>query len=298
MLPEPSIELVRSVIVELFKLLPLILFVALMAGWLASSQLADRVRDTLDSRPWHAIVFAGLIGAITPVCGIASIPLVAALLRQGIPMAAAMAFWLSSPVTDPGMLILTAGILGWPFAIGKLLAALLLGLVAGAVMQGLSCWKPQTNWVREGALLQLSMNSCDSSAPSRFIDEAKATFSLVVRWLAFALTLEAIVRAHLGETDFSILTTVESAWAVPLAVAVGGPLYIEGYAALPLLRGLIEMGLTKGAAMAFLMSGATISLYSAIAVWSLVRPSIFGLYLTLGIVGALIAGWMTDIVML
>ncbi|NYS76358.1 MULTISPECIES: permease [Halomonadaceae] len=298
LLPEPSIELARSVIVELFKLLPLILFVALMAGWLASSQLADRVRNTLDSRPWHAIVFAGLIGAITPVCGIASVPLVAALLRQGIPMAAAMAFWLSSPVTDPGMLILTAGILGWPFAIGKLLAALLLGLVAGAVMQGLSCWKPQTHWVREGALLQVSTNSCDSSAPSRFIDEAKATFSMVVRWLAFALTLEAMVRAHLGETGFSILTTVDSAWAVPLAVAVGGPLYIEGYAALPLLRGLIDMGLTPGAAMAFLMSGATISLYSAIAVWSLVRPAIFGLYLTLGIVGALIAGWMTDLVML
>ncbi|MCP1364695.1 permease, partial [Halomonas sp. BBD48] len=252
---------------------------------------------TLDSRPWHAIFFAALIGTVTPVCGIASVPLVAALLRQGIPIAAAMAFWLSSPITDPGMLILTAGILGWPFAIGKLLAALLLGLVAGVVAQILSYWKPQSRWVREGALQQSATSSCDLSAQSRFVAEAKATFGLVVRWLAFALTLEALVRVHLGDVGYSILTAANSVWAVPVAVAIGGPLYIEGYAALPLLRGLIDMGLTLGAAMAFLISGAAISLYSAIAVWSLVRPAIFGLYLTLGIVGALVAGWVTDMAM-
>lgn len=118
-----------------------------------------------------------------------------------------------------------------------------------------------------------------------------------MRWLAFALTAEAIVRAHLGNAGYSVLTTVESVWTVPLAVAIGGPLYIEGYAALPLLRALIDIGLTPGAAMAFLISGAAISLYSAIAVWSLVRPTIFGLYLFLGIVGALVAGWVTNIVM-
>ncbi|MEA3252260.1 MAG: permease [Pseudomonadota bacterium] len=296
--PEPGTELLRSVLGELVKLLPLIAFVALMAGWLASSALANRLRNTLGSRPWHAIFFAALIGAATPVCGIASVPLVAALLRQGVPIAAAMAFWLSSPITDPGMLILTAGILGWPFALGKLLAALLLGLVAGVVAQILSYWKPQSRWVREGALQHGATTSCDSIAKSHFINEAKATFALVVRWLAFALTLEALARTHLGSAGYSILTAVDSVWAVPLAVAIGGPLYIEGYAALPLLRGLIDMGLTPGAAMAFLISGAAISLYSAIAVWSLVRPAIFGLYLILGIVGALVAGWVTDIVLI
>lgn len=297
LLPELRTELIRSVLEELIKLLPLVFFVALMAGWLASSKFAERVRTMLDSRPWHAIFFAGLIGAITPVCGIAAVPLVAALLRRGVPLAAAMAFWLSSPITDPGMLILTAGILGWPFAAGTLLAAILLGLFAGVITQGLSYWKPQSQWVRERATEQSAILFCDSSARSRFVAEGKATFALVMRWLAFALTAEAIVRAHLGNAGYSVLTTVESVWAVPLAVAIGGPLYIEGYAALPLLRALIDIGLTPGAAMAFLISGAAISLYSAIAVWSLVRPTIFGLYLILGIVGALVAGWVTNMVM-
>ena len=47
----------------------------------------------------------------------------------------------------------------------------------------------------------------------------------------------------------------DSALAVPLAVVVGGPAYIDGYAALPLTRALLEHGMSSGAAMAFLVSG-------------------------------------------
>ncbi len=293
--PEPRLELAWGVIVELLRLLPLILIVAVLAGWLAASELAQRFRGWLTSRPGRAILTASLIGAVTPVCGIASVPLVAALLRQGVPVAAAMAFWLSSPITDPGMLLLTAGILGWPFAAGKLLGAFLLGIGAGAVVQGICHWSPQTRWVRQEALEQDAPGSSDTGCRVHFLAESTATFLLVLRWLAFALTLEALVRSHLGDAGFIAMASVEGSWAVPLAVAIGGPLYIEGYAALPLLRSLIDMGLTPGAAMAFLISGAAISLYSALAVWSLVRPLMFVLYLVLGIAGALAAGWMTDL---
>ena len=42
-----------------------------------------------------------------------------------------MAFWLSSPLIDPPQLLITAGALGWDFAIGKALSAVGLGLLGG-----------------------------------------------------------------------------------------------------------------------------------------------------------------------
>lgn len=295
--PTSNLDVLRSVLGSLVTLTPLIMLVAALSGWLASSRLADRLRQRLDHRPWHTILLASLIGAVTPVCGIASVPLVAALLRQGVPMAGAMAFWLSSPITDPGMLILTAGILGWPFAFGKLLAAFVLGLVAGAITLGLCHRYPGTRRVRQAPSPGRGDDCHTASRKARFMSEAASTFLLVLRWLAFALTLEAMLRLHLGTAGVDLLARVEGIWAVPLAVAIGGPLYIEGYAALPLLRGLMDMGLSPGAAMALLISGAAISFYSAMAVWSLVRSSIFALYLLLGVSGALVAGWITDMVM-
>ena len=49
-----------------------------------------------------------------------------------------MAFWLSSPITSPSMLIITAGIIGAPFTVAKTLSAFGIGLFAGAVTWFLS----------------------------------------------------------------------------------------------------------------------------------------------------------------
>jgi uncharacterized membrane protein YraQ (UPF0718 family) len=79
--------------------------------------------------------------------------------------------------------------------------------------------------------------------------------------------------------------------AIPLAAIVGAPSYLNGYAAIPLISGLIEIGMTPGAAMAFITAGAVSSIPAAIAVWALVRKPVFVLYLALGLVGSIITAW-------
>ena len=46
-----------------------------------------------------------------------------------------------------------------------------------------------------------------------------------------------------------------SAFAIPLAAVVGVPAYLNGYAAIPLISGLLEMGMSGGAALAFAAAG-------------------------------------------
>ncbi len=72
---------------------------------------------------------------------------------------------------------------------------------------------------------------------------------------------------------------------------IGVPAYLNGYAAIPLASGLLDLGMSKGAAMAFLTAGAVSSIPAAIAVYSLVKKPIFILYLALGLTGSLIAGF-------
>ncbi len=75
---------------------------------------------------------------------------------------------------------------------------------------------------------------------------------------------------------------------------MGAPLYLDGYAALPLVRGLVEMGMDSGAALALLISGAAVSLYALIAVVSLVRLRVLLLYLVLAITGACVSGYIAS----
>ena len=81
-------------------------------------------------------------------------------------------------------------------------------------------------------------------------------------------------------------------WAVPLAVLVGAPAYIDGYAALPLTRSLADHGLSEGAAMAFLVSGGGISIWGAMATLPVLRLRAFLLYVLLGVSGSMCAGWL------
>jgi len=63
--------------------------------------------------------------------------LIAALLTMGVPLPAVMAFWLSSPLMDPSMFVLTLGTLGSSFALAKTVAAIGVGLMGGFAMLAL-----------------------------------------------------------------------------------------------------------------------------------------------------------------
>ncbi|MDP5334078.1 MAG: permease, partial [Paracoccaceae bacterium] len=62
------------------------------------------------------------------------------------------------------------------------------------------------------------------------------------------------------------------------------------YAALPLVGGLVAQGMAPGAGLAFLVAGGVTSLPAAIAVWALVRPGVFTLYIALSLSGAFLSG--------
>ena len=87
----------------------------------------------------------------------------------------------------------------------------------------------------------------------------------------------------------------QSTFAIPLASVVGIPACMNGYAAIPLISGLMEMGMTSGAAMAFITSGAVSSIPADLAVYALVRKPIFVLYIILGLSGSMLAGYIFQI---
>jgi uncharacterized membrane protein YraQ (UPF0718 family) len=74
------------------------------------------------------------------------------------------------------------------------------------------------------------------------------------------------------------------------------PAYLNSYVAPPLLAGLMEQGMTGGAAMSFMVAGAVSSIPAMTAVWSLVRPPVVASYLCLGVTGAIASGILFQLI--
>ena len=75
-----------------------------------------------------------------------------------------------------------------------------------------------------------------------------------------------------------------------LGALVGGPAYLNGYAAVPLVDALLTQGMSNGAAMSFMLAGGVSCIPAAIAVWALVKPRVFAAYLAFAFVGSVFAG--------
>ncbi|MDN3519543.1 permease [Aquisalimonas lutea] len=278
-------------------LLPIIAIAAALAGALAATDLSNRILAALGPHPLRGIVIGSAAGAVTPVCGIAMIPLIAVLLRRGLPLPAVMAFWVSSPVTDPAMLAMTAGVLGMPFAVAKTASAFGIGLFAGAATRALPVGASGDRLLRAGVADGADCRASGRSGWVIFAREALGNARLIARWLALALVLEVLLQRYIPPEVIEATLGNGGDWlAVPLAAVVGAPVYLDGYAALPLARGLAELGMTTGAVMALLVAGAAVSLYAAVAVFSVVHLRVFALYIGLAVVGAIVAGYTVDAV--
>jgi len=216
---------------------PLVIPGILIAAWIIASGADSHVAAVFRARPGRAIWAAAAIGAITPVCGVTVLPLMAGLLAAGVPLAPIMAFWLSSPVTDPAMLATTAATLGLSFAVGKTVAAFFLGVFGGAATSlfGQRPWA--LNALRDNPVTGgLSGCGCapqgfdpyvwrDADRRSRFTAQARATTRLILICLLPAFAAEYALNATLQPEALTVYVGEESWWAIPLAVIVGAPAY-------------------------------------------------------------------------
>jgi hypothetical protein len=290
-----------------------------IAPWLAGSvMIAAAARatgaDALAARAFtgrqsRMIVMASFIGALLPFCSCGVIPLVAGLLGSGVPLAPVMAFWIASPLMDPTQFLVASGVLGLGFATAKIIAAVGMGLLSGFGTMTLI----RVGWLNEPEALRIAVtgpSSCCGSkkpgigspivwrfwaAPERlqlFLSTAGKTGWFLLRWLAVAYALESVMLAWLPvNTVGDWLGSGAGLLAVPVAVLIGIPVYLNSLAAIPFISGLINLGMSPATGLAFMLASSATGFPAMVAVWAFVKPRAFTLYIGFAVMGALIAGY-------
>ena len=294
---------VRFVAVALVGIAPFIVLAVAIAAYAAASGADRLIARAFLGSPGRTVVLASIVGALSPFCSCGVIPLIAAMLRAGVPLAPVMAFWLASPVMDPEMFVLTAAGVGVGFAVAKTAAAVGLGLLGGFVVHAMGraggLREPLADAARStrGATFDPRVRTSvrwrfweERDRRDRFARDALHTGGFLLKWLTVAFLGESLMMAYLPADSVAAAVGGDSALAIPVAALVGVPAYLNGYAAIPLISGLLEMGMSGGAALAFAAAGAVSCIPAAIAVWALVRRSVFVLYLALGLGGSMLAG--------
>lgn len=293
-----------------------ILFAVLAVAYMKATGAENLLARAFEGRETRMILVAALAGGLSPFCSCEVIPFIAAMLAVGAPLSAVMAFWLASPLMDPAMFLITSGELGLPFAIAKTLSAVGLGLFGGFTVKAMS-----GSALFADPLKKAPVKSCCGSTPASscstdkpfsgemvwrfwpdpsrratFRDTAIENMLFLGKWLLLAYLIEALMIRFIPADLIAQVLGGSGVMPVLLGALVGAPAYLNGYAAVPLVAGLLEQGMSPGAAMSFVIAGGVSCIPAAIAVWALVKPRVFGAYIGFAITGAVIAGLLWGIV--
>jgi uncharacterized membrane protein YraQ (UPF0718 family) len=301
--PDQARRSLEFVVSSLVDTAPYLLLSIAVSAYATASGADNLIARAFSGSPLTMIAIAAVFGGLSPFCSCGVIPLIAALLAMGVPLSAVMAFWLASPVIDPSMFVLTSGLLGLEFAVAKTLTAAGLGLFGGYATHMLL----RAGYFADPLRPNVGNGGCGASAvrkpgtvvwtfwsePVRREKFAREAFSVTVfllKWLSLAFLLESVMLAYVPQEWIAASLGGGGYWPIATATLVGVPAYLNGYAALPLVSGLIEQGMAPGAGLSFLVAGGVTSLPAAIAVFALVRRPVFVLYVIFALIGSLASG--------
>ncbi len=352
---------------------PYLLVTIPLAVAVRMSGASKYINRAFNTRPAVALLLATFVGAFSPFCSCGVIPVIAALLMSGVPLAPVMSFWIASPSMDPEIFFLSVSTIGWELAVWRLAGTLVLSLSAGfvthfvfghgwlsqdllrqpSVNSGLTIreflnrsWHTLKDSVQRTPALRLgatqavpapelaccvasatagaggdhgaqtdkvgAMNSGANSATfepnesssctiarrsfrRRLLEETWGATKMVAKFMALAFLLEALITLHVPETWIVGALGRSNPWAVVTAAFLGVPVYTSNLAALPMVGGLLAQGMNPAAALAFLIAGPTTTLPAMAAVWGLTSRRVFALYVTFSLVGAIMLGYIYEL---
>ena len=300
--PQTAPDVLETSVRAFAGTMPYMAIAIFLIGALRATGAEGVIAKAFEGQETRMIFLGALVGGLAPFCSCEVIPFIAALLTAGVPLSAIMAFWLSSPVMDPPQFAITAGTLGSEFAIGKTVAAVSIGLVGGFIIR----FALRTGAFAEPLKAGRKSGGCcgggikqeppvwkfwtESDRMARFYAAMGEQALFLGKWLSLAYLLEGMLIHYVPAEHIGAVVGGDGLWPIVLGALVGAPAYLNGYAAPALVAGLMEQGMSIGAAMSFIVAGAVSSIPAMAAVYALVRLPVFATYMIMGISGAIASG--------
>ncbi len=126
----------------------------------------------------------------------------------------------------------------------------------------------------------------------KILKEVSKVSIMILKFMLLAFFLEALIIRYLPSGLIVDLLGKSNSLAIPTSALIGVPLYTTNLTALGLIGGLLKQGMDPAAALAFLIGGATTTIPAMAAVYGLVKPKVFILYLGFALGGSLLFGYL------
>jgi uncharacterized membrane protein YraQ (UPF0718 family) len=294
-------EAVYFFLYEAPKVLLLLTLVVFVMGVVHSFFSPERTRAMLARQggTWSNIP-AATLGIVTPFCSCSAVPLFIGFLTAGVPLGVTFSFLISAPMVNEVALALLFGLFGWKIALLYLSLGLLVAIVAGIVIGWLKLEHLIEDWVLEMPRVAAEDSDAGLSWPERFQAGYEAVKDIVGKvwpYILLGIGVGAWIHGYVPENFMASLMGKDAWWSVPVAVAIGIPMYSNAAGIIPVVEALLGKGAALGTVLAFMMSVIALSLPEMIILRKVLKPKLIAIFVAVVGGGILLVGYVFNAVL-
>jgi uncharacterized membrane protein YraQ (UPF0718 family) len=275
--------------IKIFLLLAVIIFVV---SYVRSHFPPERTKRILShKREFIGNILAAFLGIVTPFCSCSAVPLFIGFVEAGVPLGVTFSFLISSPMVNEVAVVLLWGLFGWRIAVLYMATGLFVAVLAGLVIGRLKLER----WVEEYVYQIRSLGADTGAAKPAFSDRiafARGSTAEILRkvwiYVIVAIGIGGFIHGYAPDDLLARYAGNGNPFAVPVAVAVGVPLYSNAAGVIPVVYALMEKGMSMGTVLAFMMAVTALSLPEMIILRKVLKPRLLGIFvgiMTVTIIG-------------
>jgi len=299
-------EALNFFIYDTTKILILLFIVIFFMGIVNSYFPIDKVKNYLSRNKLYGLehLMASLFGVVTPFCSCSSVPLFIGFVRGGIPLGVTFSFLITSPLVNEVAIGLFVGLFGLKTTIIYIVSGVLLGTLAGIILQNLKLERYLTPWVkevlasaqREQDIFQAEKQTLKQRLPIIWAEVVKILKG-IIPYVLIGIAIGGLMHGYIPEGFFEKYMDKDNLFAVPVAVVLAVPMYSNAAGILPVVQVLVAKGIPLGTAIAFMMGVVGLSLPEAMLLKKVMTLKLITIFFGVVTLCIIISGYLFNIIL-
>ena len=214
------------------------------------------------------------------------------------------AFLVTSPLVNEVAIGLFVGLFGVKTTILYVLSGVLLGTIAGLILQRLKLEKFLTPWVKEVLAnakrdqerFEEEKQSFKQRLPIIW-DEALKILKGVLPYVIIGIAIGGLMHGYIPEGFFEKYMAKDNLFAVPIATILAIPMYSNASGILPIVQVLVDKGIPLGTAIAFMMGVVGLSLPEAMLLKKVMTIKLIGIFFGVVMLCIIVSGYLFNLIL-
>ena len=281
---------------KIFIMLTVIIFAVSMLRTYFPPEKTKKILS--HKREFFGNIVAALLGIVTPFCSCSAVPVFIGFIESGVPLGITFSFLISSPMVNEVALVMLWGLLGWQIAAIYIVSGVTIAVVAGYVIG-----KFKLEHLVEDYVYQMKVGATELVEPSfeervRYAREyTRDILKKIWLYVIIAIGIGGFIHGYAPEDFLIRYAGKDNIWAVPMAVAIGVPLYSNAAGGIPIVTALMQKGMSVGTALAFMMAVTALSFPEMVILRNVLKPKLIAIFIAIMAVAIIFTGYLFNAIL-